>query len=40
MRKIRDIVRLVTAILFGWLYIPHLLVFAMGGVKRGLLSVI
>ena len=34
MRKIRDIVRLVTAILFVWLYIPHLLVFAMGGGKK------
>jgi len=28
MRKIRDIVRLLMAILFFWLYIPHLLIYA------------
>ena len=34
-RKIRDSLRLAGALLFSWLYIPHLLVFmAIGGVKE------
>lgn len=34
-RKIRDLLRLACAILFSWLYIPHLVAYAMvGGVKR------
>lgn len=33
-RKIRDSLRLMGAIVFGWLYIPHLLVYAMGGGKK------
>ena len=34
-RKIRDSLRLAGAMFFGWLYIPHLLVFlAIGRVKK------
>lgn len=37
-RKIRDILRLAGALLFSWIYIPHLLVFmAIGGGKRELI---
>ena len=37
-RKIRDSLRLAGAMLFGWLYIPHLLVFmGIGGGKRKLI---
>ena len=37
-RKIRDSLRLVGAMLFSWLYIPHLLVFmVIGGGKRKLI---
>ena len=32
-RKTRDGLRLFGAIAFSWLYIPHLLAYAMGGVK-------
>ena len=42
-RKIRDIIRLLGAILFFWLYIPHLLVFLLSGkaslIKSDLLNV-
>lgn len=34
MRKIRDILRLIASIIFCWLYIPHLLIYAMGGGKK------
>ena len=34
-RKIRDSLRLAGALLFSWIYIPHLLVFmVIGGQKR------
>ena len=33
-RKIRDLLRLLSAILFFWLYVPHLVAYAMGRVKR------
>lgn len=33
-RKIRDLLRLLSVILFFWLYVPHLVAYAMGGVKR------
>ena len=33
-RKIRDIIRLTWAILFWWLYIPHLFAYATGGGKN------
>lgn len=34
-RKIRDSLRLAGAMLFNWLYIPHLLVFmVIGGAKE------
>ena len=33
-RKIRDSLRLVSAAVFSWLYIPHLLIYATGGGKR------
>ena len=37
-RKIRDALRLAGALLFSWLYIPHLLVFmVIGGGKRELI---
>lgn len=36
-RKIRDSLRLAGALLFSWLYIPHLLVFMVMGDKRGLI---
>ena len=30
-RKIRDSLRLVGTLLFFWLYIPHFLIYALGG---------
>lgn len=30
-RKIRDGLRLLSSIVFSWLYIPHLVVYAIGG---------
>ncbi len=33
-KKIRDFLRLLGAIIFSWLYIPHLLIYATGGGKR------
>lgn len=33
-RKIRDSLRLVGAVVFWWLYIPHLLIYVIGGGKR------
>ena len=33
-RKVRDILRLLGAILFSWLYIPHMLIYAVLGKKR------
>ena len=33
-RKIRDLLRLASAVLFLWLYLPHIMVYAMGGAKR------
>lgn len=33
-RKIRDILRLLGAILFSWLYIPHMLIYSIKGKKR------
>lgn len=30
-RKIRDTLRLLGAIVFSWLYMPHLAVYAIGG---------
>lgn len=33
-RKIRDIMRLAGSFLFVWLYIPHLLIYKMGGGKK------
>ena len=30
-RKIRDLLRLLGAILFFWLYVPHLIAYAVGG---------
>lgn len=33
-RKIRDSLRLTGAILFSWLYIPHMMVYAISGKKR------
>lgn len=33
-RKIRDILRLCGAIIFFWLYIPHLVVYEIGGAKK------
>lgn len=36
-RKIRDIMRLASAIIFFWLYMPHALVYVMGGAKRKLI---
>lgn len=33
-RKIRDGLRLFSAIVFSWLYIPHLVVYALGGGKN------
>lgn len=38
-RKIRDVLRLSGALLFSWLYIPHLIAFfATGGSKRELIT--
>ena len=36
-RKIRDNLRLASAILFFWLYLPHLMVYAIGGGKKKLI---
>lgn len=33
-RKIRDILRLLGAVAFSWLYIPHLTLYAIGGGKE------
>ena len=33
-RKIRDNLRLIGAILFSWLYIPHMVVYVISGKKR------
>lgn len=33
-RKIRDGLRLFSAIIFSWLYIPHLLIYALGGSRK------
>lgn len=33
-RKIRDVLRLFGAIVFGGLYIPHLVIYALGGAKK------
>ena len=33
-RKIRDSLRLTGAILFSWLYIPHMVVYVISGKKR------
>ncbi len=33
-RKIRDGLRLLSSIVFSWLYIPHLVVYAIGGGKK------
>ena len=33
-RKIRDILRLICSICFSWLYIPHIIAFTWGGVKK------
>lgn len=33
-RKIRDNLRLIGAILFSWLYIPHMVVYAISGKKQ------
>lgn len=33
-RKIRDVLRLIGALLFSWLYLPHLFAFLAGGGKR------
>ena len=35
-RIIRDRLRLLGALLFFWLYIPHFTIFAMGGARKGL----
>lgn len=37
-RKIRDIFRLVGAFLFSWLYIPHMLIYAISGKKKYIVS--
>ena len=37
-RKIRDGLRLLGAIVFSWLYIPHLLVYVIGGSKKMIIS--
>ena len=33
-RKIRDLLRLLGAILFFWLYVPHLIAYAVGGANH------
>ena len=33
-KKIRDILNLCGAILFSWLYIPHIMVYAGGGEEK------
>ena len=35
-RIIRDRLRLLGALFFFWLYIPHCAIFAMGGARKGL----
>ena len=37
-RKIRDFVRLLMALLFFWLYIPHLLIYLLFGGKRAMIN--
>lgn len=37
-RKIRDSLRLIGALLFSWLYLPHLAVYAIGGGKKKLIN--
>ena len=37
-RKIRDSLRLMGALLFSWLYLPHLAVYAIGGGKKRLIN--
>lgn len=37
-RKIRDSLRLLGAIVFSWLYIPHLVIYAMGGGGKRLIN--
>lgn len=36
-RKIRDGFRLIGSLVFAWLYVPHLIIYAIGG-KRGLVN--
>ena len=37
-RKIRDILRLLGAIIFSWLYIPHMVIYSVLGKKRLIVS--
>ena len=38
MKTIRDILRLTVSIIFFWLYIPHLLIYAIGGARRKIIN--
>ncbi len=37
-REIRDILRLLGAILFSWLYIPHMLIYGISGKEKLIVS--